>query len=663
MALGGNKTASGDYGAASWELKIAVDELGEDADPITLRVTGDIHIGGTILQLVEKINIQKNWSDHALWWEQKNGWLLKTNWTLDKYGIQADAKLRFTSQCKSIRLQVPNMKSVRLKASFSSPLFRSVIGICEVLDIRHPEELSLLRPADDPSQKKKKKRQGDEEEEVVDLEPFTTQISKNHRFHHPNGAHYMRETEEGEAGYRILAVSQPNVAPGVLAKMQRPDSVTDKAQIHSRWLDSSRSLMSQGIKENDRLLLRFKYFSFFDLDTKYDVVRINQLYEQARWAVLLEEIECTEEEMMMFGALQYHINKRSQSGEIEDTQKDSELDEVEAALSTLEVKLEGSNPKDVLDSITSIPELRDNLKLFRPKKLTLKAYKQYWCVFKEMSVSCYKNQESFGEPIHQMNLKGCEVAPDVNIGAQKFCIKLLIPAPEGMNEVILRCENEDQYAKWMAACRLAAKSKTMADSSYHSEVQNIRSFLTMQKSNSNPQAANEAGAEDINTKSLVSHRYQKKYKIKQLTPRILEAYQNVDQLSLMETKMKFIQAWQSLPEFGLAYFVVRFKGCKKEEVLGIAPNRLIRIDLSVGDVVKTWRFNNMRQWNVNWDIRQVAIEFDENINIAFSCLTADCKIVHEYIGGYIFLSTRGKDQSETLNEELFHKLTGGHEAL
>lgn len=36
---------------------------------------------------------------------------------------------------------------------------------------------------------------------------------------------------------------------------------------------------------------------------------------------------------------------------------------------------------------------------------------------------------------------GCEVAPDVNVTAQKFLIRLLIPAPEGMNEVYLRCEN------------------------------------------------------------------------------------------------------------------------------------------------------------------------------------------------------------------------------
>lgn len=115
--------------------------------------------------------------------------------------------------------------------------------------------------------------------------------------------------------------------------------------------------MEQDVKENEVLLLRFKYHSFFDLNPKvralqlrndterspalrvqggsapsiwlflsckggrgngtgrltpsravappqYDAIRVNQLYEQAKWAILLEEIECTEEEMMMFAALQ-----------------------------------------------------------------------------------------------------------------------------------------------------------------------------------------------------------------------------------------------------------------------------------------------------------------------------------------------------------------------
>jgi kindlin 3 len=33
-------------------------------------------------------------------------------------------------------------------------------------------------------------------------------------------------------------------------------------------------------------------------------VRLTQLYEQARWDLLTEEIDCTEEEMMVFAALQ-----------------------------------------------------------------------------------------------------------------------------------------------------------------------------------------------------------------------------------------------------------------------------------------------------------------------------------------------------------------------
>lgn len=93
--------------------------------------------------------------------------------------------------------------------------------------------------------------------------------------------------------------------------------------------------MEQDFQDKDKLLLRFKYNVFFDLNPKvrdpkfipeitaeqrwfeseelnvtrvfvfqYDAVRITQLYEQARWSILLEEIDCTEEEMLMFASLQ-----------------------------------------------------------------------------------------------------------------------------------------------------------------------------------------------------------------------------------------------------------------------------------------------------------------------------------------------------------------------
>uniref|UniRef100_A0AAX7UV26 PH domain-containing protein n=1 Tax=Astatotilapia calliptera TaxID=8154 RepID=A0AAX7UV26_ASTCA len=608
------------------------------------------------------LEIKQDWSDHALWWEQKQRWLLRTAWTLEKYGIHADAKLVFMPQHKPLRLGLPNGITLRLRVCFSNPVFQTVMGICRMLNIRHPEELSLLRPIEE----KKKKKDKNLAPEIYDLTevPLSSGTLSRPCLYNGMPAHFA-DSPEMEAIYKMLSVSQPPPAPEVIAKQYRPASVVDKAHINGRyvWLDSSRCLLQQGIQESDKLWLRFKYYATYDMDSKYDAVRLTQLYEQARWAILLEDIDCTEEEMMLFGALQYHISKVAQS-EPQIMSNNPAMDDLDSALQSLEVKMEGegSSASDLLENMTA-PELTDYLKIFRPKRLTLKGYKQYWFKFQDTSISYFKSkEESIGEPIQMINLKGCEVAPDVNVAAQKFLIRLLIPAPEGMNEVYLRCENEQQYAQWMAGCRLGSKGKTLADSSFQSEIQSIRSFLAMQKTNSSSSSAN-ASEESINTHSLVSPRYHKKYKPKQLTPRILDAYQNVAQLSLTDALMRFLQIWQALPDFGLAYVVVRFKGSRKDEVLGIAPNRLIRIDLSVGDVVKTWRYNNMKQWNVNWDIRQMAIEFEGNVNIAFSCVTADCKIVHEFIGGYIFMSTRSREKSETLNEELFHKLTGGHEAL
>ncbi len=50
----------------------------------------------------------------------------------------------------------------------------------------------------------------------------------------------------------------------------------------------------------------------------------------------------------------------------------------------------------------------------------------------------------------------------------------------------------------------------------------------------------------------------------QLAQRILEAHANVRDMNLIESKMNYIRAWQALPEFGITYFIIRFKGQKKE---------------------------------------------------------------------------------------------------
>lgn len=69
--------------------------------------------------------------------------------------------------------------------------------------------------------------------------------------------------------------------------------------------------MEQGVRDFDTLLLRFKFFSFYDLNPKYDAARINLIFEQSKWAIMNEEIDCTEEEMLMFAALQVGCLYRS----------------------------------------------------------------------------------------------------------------------------------------------------------------------------------------------------------------------------------------------------------------------------------------------------------------------------------------------------------------
>ena len=71
---------------------------------------------------------------------------------------------------------------------------------------------------------------------------------------------------------------------------------------------------------------------------------------------------------------------------------------------------------------------------------------------------------------------------------------------------------EAQYARWMAACRLAAKGKSMADSGYDSEVKSIQAFLSMQHPASQP-VINPATL-DINVEEYMAPRFLRKMKSK-----------------------------------------------------------------------------------------------------------------------------------------------------
>lgn len=249
----------------------------------------------------------------------------------------------------------------------------------------------------------------------------------------------------------LLVQSPTTVSPDVRAKLLRPKSLIERARINVGWLDSSLSIMEQGIREYDTLRLKFKFYNFYDLNPKTDAVRINMIFEQAKWQLLSEEVDCTEEEMLMFAALQVQVNLQASvpqtSYEQNGTSTPAE-DDIDAALTDLQVTLEGSSISNGPSDITQIPELSDYLRFFKPKRFTLKAYKRYWFTCRDLQLRLYKTREeshSSELPVHVINLKGCEVTPDVHLSQGRFGIRLEVPSAEGMTEMWIRCDNVSRF--------------------------------------------------------------------------------------------------------------------------------------------------------------------------------------------------------------------------
>merc|ERR1719436_1176845 len=159
----------------------------------------------------------------------------------------------------------------------------------------------------------------------------------------------------------------------------------------------------------------------------------------------------------------------------------------------------------------------------------------------------------------------------------------------------------------------------MADSGFEAEVNSIKAFLSMQSPAATP-TINPATVEN-NAEDYVAPRFAKKIKSK-LRQKILESHTNVKDLNLLESKMNFIRAWQSLPEYGVSLFVVKFHGEKKEELLGVGNNKIMRMSLPNGDHIKTWRYSTVKAWNVNWETGYMMIQLGNEENVIFQCVSA-----------------------------------------
>lgn len=501
------------------------------------------------------LDVTADWSDHALWWPMKNQWLKRTRTTLDQAGIQADTLLHFTPMHKNLRVQLPDLRYVDSRVDFSIPTFNAVVQLCDDLGIRHAEELSFSRPLIMAHLKQNYpnlditplQRQFDQIGPITQNESTLNQVTNVSTLTRAMSAQpfvdFAPSSMNGNNSGPIIAtarnvpVEKPSflypveaVKPTLMtspvtpsaegkATLLRPKSLIEKARLNAGWLDSNLSIYEQGVREYDLLLLRFKYYNFYDLNPKLDAVRINQLYEQAKWSLITEEVDCTEEEMFLFAGLQLQINILALNPDPND-QYIEVNDDIDAALDELQLTLEGSNAiqynyqqqsngtSTINYGYSDIPELSGYLRFAKHKLFTLKNFKRYYFILKDTNLKLYKSiEDRQGSPAFIINLKGCDITPDLNVTQNKYGFKIHNYNDDGQTEYWLRCESEKQYAEWITACRLATKGRTMADASYRTEVQTTRDFLKKQQYSGSPVMPTQSNKIAINPDDYIALRF------------------------------------------------------------------------------------------------------------------------------------------------------------
>ncbi|CAL8089826.1 unnamed protein product [Calicophoron daubneyi] len=855
----------GNYIDGSWELSVYVDDIGSD---VKVRVLGELTLGGLMHRIVENVDLQQSWSDHAIWWVDRNVWLLHNRTTLDQYGIQSDAKLMFRRVHGDLQVILPSLAPVILRVSYAARVFSVVRSICQELNIRHPEELSLSFPITRAHLKSNRPlvtiRHGAKRTSVANSNDAMTKAklatvigppyspagdgvpnSPYGTLHSATGTMMRLQSENSldrdrldSARYADCTFRRPAKTVFGDELLLKPKNLIQKARLNSGWLDSSRSLLEHGIEPPGApqntdapvtppiLYLTFKFYSFYDLNPKYDAVRIHQLYEQARWSILSGQLECTEDEMVVFAAYQLQAELQSTAanqasysmglgdnvppshyatlgtigtlgrpyvphyGSLSGVKPSPEMsrrqlaspgfqyygtgrnigggsltrlpgsssliasanvvdgagvsqtpnfssrngagaggayDEVDELLAELEQSCgvaeepssapfrsaqnnstlasggtlrSGIHAYDVPDT-SEIPSLQDSLRVFKDRSRFLRRYKVYWVVNREAHLYLYKSKEEISHPLFVYSLRDCSVTPDVSTATQKYILKLSvlidsvsIPDNDGTNalvgtpypspaiphqratreEVWLRFDSAEQYARWLAACRLGSRGKTLASRvAYEKEVDTILGILRLQVPGPTPAISASESVKFLgDLTDFCAERIIRKVRSKDyLRQRITEAHVNIRDVSLLDAKYKYIQAWQRLTNFGRSYFTVLFDrgssiginatsggffSSPTDQLVAICQGRFEIISPQSGDVIRAWNFSDLRSWNVNWDAGKVILDFRSG-QLSFRPLCTNCKTIVEFIGGYVFLSQRNPEKSQECNERLFHRLT------
>lgn len=671
----------------TWHLKVQVEVPGRPNDPITFRqrVRGDRdHVGGLIQKIVESLlkddkdekngrQLKIDWSEYELWWPVQRKWLLKHHWMLDKYSIQADTELLFTNRNKILNIELPNNQCLKMLVNFSSDVLSVVRDICYICEIRHHTELSLVKTSNIHNNARAELTAGISQM----VNPILTSGAINSNvpyctLRNPRQGGNQLNNDVLSSGtklidtnnieYRKLTFPAEKVDPD---ELNAPKNMKDRVSQTCRFLDSLKSLMEQGVKENELIKLRFKYFNFQALSEKNDFIRIHQLYEQLKFSVLSDEFNITEDQALTLASLQYFIDECNRK-EIYDTNSsqsetfdhpdgpDTSFD-IDNMLDSLENELEGKplNQQDLVN----IPELSELVRVHLPNKLLQigKFQDKKWLIYKDTFLDGYKQREDAASSanskrIFRIEIKRAELTKETSIKDGIYIIKI---KPHESEEIWLKFEQENQFCKWYAALKLGCKGTTMASNNYKLEIDRLKQVIKIQDL-STEKIQDQSQLQVVQSKFYVPRKYFKKLGHPKIAAHILTQQRKIGETVRHQptvAKLNYINLWEHIEESGRAYFQVSFKkeAPKREEFVALSSEKIMRLEPS-GKIIQSWWLQTLREWKINWAAEPKRVELylnkgsQDSEKIEFFIPSQknsidrnkDLQVIHEYIGGYMF---------------------------
>ena len=270
----------------------------------------------------------------------------------------------------------------------------------------------------------------------------------------------------------------------------------------------------------------------------------------------------------------------------------NDIDEVDCALETLEKELQTTSLGDKSNGKSQVPILDGQLKISSQKiknatstlariRSTITGDRTYYAIFRETTLYAYRNTQDLTIPAITLDMVSCEVNPDVLASQHRYCFQI-IDSNHGLCYYV-KCQDESQYAKWFAACKQATHGHTMAHSSYDQQYSHTLKLLQVQSKFSQTKNVSKQQLKslDIEPSHFIAPRFLKRKSKEQVSlislmmmmilifasqilARIKTAHELFNNNTLIEAQMNFIQTCQTLKDYAITLFVIRFYKSKKE---------------------------------------------------------------------------------------------------